>query len=82
MRKPTDEEASVMVSTLDDAAYAAFKAVIPICGTDSNAILNNLVDAAIVVGMAAGVSQEDFAAGVKANWDRRALALSGVAGSA
>lgn len=76
--RPTHAEAARMVASMNDNALAAFRAVVPLIGTDSNALLAALVEAACVTALAAGCEPDDFARAVKAIWDDRAREFSGI----
>lgn len=77
MARPTDARAAAMIASLTPEAYAAWKAVMPMIGTDSGKFIAALVEAACVTALAAGCEPEDFARGVKAMWDNRVREFSG-----
>jgi hypothetical protein len=75
--RPTDEQAAAMIASMNPEAYAAWQAVLPMIGEDSNKFVAALVEAACVTAIVAGVTPENFAKGVKAIWDDRAVEFSG-----
>lgn len=75
--RPSDEQAAAMIASLTPEAYAAFRAVRPLIGTNSNRFVAALVEAACVTAMAAGCDPVDFARGVKVIWDDRAAEFFG-----
>lgn len=77
MTRPTDQQAAAMIASMNPDALAAWEAVLPMIGENSNRFVAALVEAACVTAMAAGVTPENFAKGVKAIWDDRAAEFSG-----
>lgn len=76
--RPSDEQAAAMIASLSPEAYAAWRAVCPMIGTDGNRFIAALVEAACVTALAAGCDPVDFAQGVKVIWDDRAAEFFGI----
>jgi len=77
VRRPTEEQAAAMVGSLSPEAYAAFKAIVPMIGTDSGRLVTALIEASCVTAMAAGIGAQQFTDAVIKMWNDRAREFSG-----
>lgn len=75
MSRLTEDEAAAMVSSLSPEASAAWYAVMPMIGDDSNKFIGALIEAACVTAMAARCDRAAFEAGIASIWDDRAEAF-------
>ncbi|TDE33184.1 hypothetical protein [Antarcticimicrobium sediminis] len=75
MYRPTDDEAAAMIASLSPEARAAWDAVMPLIGDDSNRFIASLIEAACVTAIASGCDPAAFSAGVKTIWDDRTQAF-------